>query len=313
MTYSLKNKRVWVAGHTGMVGSALVRRLEQEACALLSVTREQVDLRDQHAVREWMCQHKPNAIFLAAAKVGGIYANETYPADFSYDNIMIEANIIHTAYLCGVEKLLFLGSSCIYPRDCPQPIKESYLLTGALEQTNQWYAVAKIAGITLCQAYRQQYGCSFHAVMPTNLYGPHDNFHPQNSHVPAALLRRFHDAKRRQDAHVMVWGTGEPLREFLHADDLADACVFLMQHYDGHEIVNIGTGLDIRIKDFAALVAEEVGYKGEIRFDTTKKDGTKRKLLDVSRLHRLGWKHKISLKDGLAHYNDWFVKNVKNL
>ena len=269
-TYSLAEKTVWVAGHTGMVGAALCRRLQKEQAEIITISHNELDLTRQHDVEDWLAEKKPHAIFLAAAKVGGIYANDTLPAQFIYDNIMIEANVMHAAYRNDVEKLLFLASSCIYPKACPQPMKEAYLLQGALEPTNQWYALAKIAGIKLCQAYRQQYGCAFISTLPSNLYGPGDNYHPLYSHVPAGLILRFHQAKIAQQPSVTIWGTGTPRREFLHVDDLADACVFLMQHYNDAMPVNVGTAKDISIKEFASIVADVIDYKGSIEYDFNK-------------------------------------------
>lgn len=307
--YTLENKTIWVAGHNGMVGRALVRRLRREnPKTILTVARAEVDLRDQSAVRKWMVKNKPDAIFLAAAKVGGIYANSQYPADFLYDNLAIAGNIIEAANRQKVEKLLFLGSSCIYPKFADQPIREDALLTGALEPTNEWYAIAKIAGIKLCQAYRQQYGCDFISAMPTNLYGPGDNFHPENSHVVPALLRKAHLAKINTEKTLTVWGTGTPLREFMHVDDCADALVHIMKHYSGHEHVNVGTGQDIPIKSLADTIAEVVGFHGEICFDTSKPDGTPRKLMDGTKLKTMGWSAKIPLKAGLLDAYNWFLK-----
>jgi GDP-L-fucose synthase len=298
--FDLEGKRAFVAGHGGMVGSAIVRRLARENCEILTADRSNLDLRRQDEVERWFADHKPDAVFLAAAKVGGIYANTAYPADFIGDNLQIELNVMRSALLAQVKKLLFLGSSCIYPKLAPQPMTEDMLLTGPLEPTNQWYAVAKIAGIKLAEAYRRQRGVDFVSVMPTNLYGPGDNYHPENSHVPAALIRRFHEAKLASAPKVSVWGTGRPRREFLAVDDLADACVFVMNCYSGDEFLNVGTGKDVTIADFAALVAEVVGYAGELRFDTSRPDGSPQKLLDVSKLAALGWRAKISLREGLA-------------
>jgi GDP-L-fucose synthase len=298
-SFELKGKRVFVAGHRGMVGAALVRRLAQEDVELLTVGRGEVDLRDQAAVFGWFAKRRPQAVFLAAAKVGGIVANDTLRAEFIYDNLIIAANVIHAAYVNGAEKLMFLGSSCIYPKLAPQPLREDSMLTGLLEPTNEPYAIAKIAGIKMVEAYRSQYGCNFINVMPTNLYGPGDNYHPEYSHVVAALIRRFHEAKLSGAANVVVWGTGTPRREFLYVDDMADACVHLMKTYSDQELVNIGTGQDITIAEFARVVAAAVGYKGEISFDPSRPDGTPRKLLDVSRLAKLGWNARISLEDGI--------------
>jgi GDP-L-fucose synthase len=287
--FALKGKRVWVAGHRGMVGSALVRRLSTEDCDILTASKADLNLLRQDAVENWMTENSPEVIFLAAAKVGGIHANSTRPAEFLYENLMIEANVIHAAYKAGVEKLVFLGSTCIYPKYAPQPIPESALLTGSLEPTNEWYAIAKIAGIKLCQAYRRQYGCDFIAAQPTNLYGPGDNYDLDNSHVLPALLRKAHEAKMASAAELIVWGSGTPLREFLHVDDLADAVVHLAKVYSDDEHVNVGSGHEISIRSLAELVCEVVGFKGSLVFDSTKPDGTPRKLSDVSKLSSLGW------------------------
>jgi GDP-L-fucose synthase len=297
--FDLRGKTVFVAGHRGMVGSALVRRLMREDVELLTAGRTEVDLRDQAAVFGWFAKARPQVVFLAAAKVGGIVANNTLRAEFIYDNIAIAANVIEAAHRNGAEKLMFLGSSCIYPKLAPQPLREDSMLTGPLEQTNEPYAIAKIAGIKMVEAYRSQYGCDFINVMPTNLYGPGDNYHPEYSHVVAALIRRFHEAKLAGAASVAVWGTGTPRREFLYVDDMADACMHLMKIYSESELVNIGTGKDITIADFAALVATVTGYRGEIRFDTSRPDGTSQKLLDVTRLAKLGWRAHTSLEDGI--------------
>src|SRR5215475_8499804 len=297
--FELKGKTVYVAGHRGMVGSALVRRLAQENVELLTVTSREVDLRDQAAVLKLFSERKPQAVFLAAAKVGGIVANNTLRAEFLYDNLAIAANVIHAAYLNKAEKLMFLGSSCIYPKLAPQPLREDVILTGPLESTNEPYATAKIAGIKMVETYRTQYGSDFINVMPTNLYGPGDNYHPEYSHVVAALIRRFHEAKVSGAKNVVVWGTGAPRREFLYVDDLADACVHLMKTYSSEELVNIGTGEDITIAEFAHVVADAVGYKGAISYDTSRPDGTPRKLLDTGRLSKLGWHAQTSLKDGI--------------
>ena len=295
-----KNAKIYVAGHRGMVGSAIVRRLKKEGYnSLVLRTSSELDLRNQAAVEQFFAEEKPDYVFLAAAKVGGILANNTYRAQFLYENLMIEANVIHQAYVSGVKKLLFLGSSCIYPKMAPQPLKEEYLLTGPLEETNEPYAIAKIAGIKLCETYRHQYGCDFISAMPTNLYGPNDNYDLQNSHVLPALIRKFHEAKMHNKPYVELWGTGAPLREFLHVDDLAEACLFLMENYSDPTTINIGVGEDISIKDLAELVRSIVGYTGELRWDSTKPNGTPRKLMDVSRLNAMGFKAKISLEEGI--------------
>jgi GDP-L-fucose synthase len=310
LLFELAGKRVYVAGHAGMVGSAIVRRLGREGCDILTADHAAVDLADQRQTEQWLAQAKSDAVFLAAARVGGIRANSTYPAAFIADNLAIGLNLIRGAHAAGVKKLLFLGSSCIYPKLAPQPMREEQLLTGPLEPTNEWYAIAKIAGIKLCQAYRRQFDADFISVMPTNLYGPGDNYHPQDSHVPAALIRRFHEAKVAGAPSATVWGTGTPRREFLAADDLADACVFVMKHYSGDGFLNIGTGEDIAIADFARLVAEVVGYDGRIALDPSRPDGAPRKLLDVSKLAALGWRASTPLRQGLeAAYAD-FVRRV---
>jgi len=297
--FELKGRTVFVAGHRGMVGSALVRRLAREDVEVLTLDRSEVDLRDQTAVGHWFAAKRPQAVFLAAARVGGIVANNTLRAEFLYDNLVIAANVIHAAYLNRAEKLMFLGSSCVYPKLAPQPMREDCLMTGPLEPTNEPYAIAKIAGIKMVEAYRDQYGADFINVMPTNLYGRGDNYHPEYSHVVAALIRRFHEAKTSGIGNVAVWGTGVPRREFLYVDDLADACIHLMKTYSDKELVNIGTGEDITIAEFARLVAAIVGYTGDISFDISKPDGTPRKLLDVSRLAQLGWRASTSLDDGI--------------
>lgn len=309
--YELKGKTVFVAGHGGMVGSALVRRLAQENVELLTVGRSEVDLRDQAAVDSWFADKRPQAVFLAAAKVGGIVANNTLRGEFLYDNLAIATNVIHAARINGVEKLMFFGSSCIYPKLAPQPLREDSMLTGPLEPTNEPYAIAKIAGIKMIEAYRAQYGCDFISVMPTNLYGRGDNYHPEYSHVVAALIRRFHEAKVSGVANVTVWGTGTPRREFLYVDDLADACIHLMKIYSSDELVNIGTGQDITIAEFANVVAATVGYTSEISFDTTRPDGTPRKLLDVSRLAKLGWRARTSLGDGIKLAYQAYLNETK--
>jgi len=297
--FELRGRTVFVAGHRGMVGSALARRLQQEDVDLLTVGRSEVDLRDQAAVFDWFARRRPQVVFLAAAKVGGIVANNELRAEFIYDNLAIATNVIHAAHVNGAAKLMFLGSSCIYPKLAAQPLREDAILTGPLEPTNEPYAIAKIAGIKMVEAYRSQYGCDFINVMPTNLYGPGDNYHPQYSHVVAALIRRFHEAKVAGVANVVVWGTGTPRREFLYVDDLADACVHLMKTYSEMDLVNIGTGEDVTIAEFARLVAATVGYQGSISYDTSRPDGTPRKLLDVGRLAGLGWRARTSLQDGL--------------
>ncbi len=305
-----KDAKIFVAGHRGLVGSAIVRLLKESGHTnILLKTRSEVDLLDQKAVMNFFETEKPEYVFLAAAKVGGIMANKTFPADFIYQNLVVETNIIHAAYKNNVTKLLFLGSSCIYPKLSEQPIREDYLLTGSLEPTNEAYAVAKIAGITMCQSYNKQYGTNYISVMPTNLYGINDNFDLESSHVLPAMIRKFHDAKVGGRSEVGLWGTGVAKREFLHVDDLANACLFLMNNYDGSEIVNIGTGEDVSIKELAELVQYVVGHVGEIVWDSTKPDGTPRKLLDVSRLHDLGWKHTVDLKDGITITYQWFLEN----
>ena len=300
LLFDLKGKRVYVAGHNGLAGSAVVRRLASEGCEILTTTRTELDLTQQSATEAWLERHKPDAVIVAAGHVGGIYANDAFPADFITDNLAIGLNVIRGSYKAGVKKLLALGSSCIYPKLAPQPMSEDSLLTGPLEPTNEWYAVAKIAAIKLCEAYRKQHGADFISAMPTNLYGRGDNYHADNSHVPAALIRRFHEGKTADAPSVTVWGTGTPRREFLCSDDLADACVFLMKHYSGLEFLNVGTGEDVTIATFASEVAHVVGYQGKIDYDTVRPDGPPQKLLDVSKIKKLGWSPKISLRDGLA-------------
>jgi len=314
MTELGPNARVYVAGHGGLVGSAVVRRLQAEGLRnLLTATRDQLDLRDQAAVNYWFRANRPEYVFLVAGTVGGILANSTRPAEFIYDNMMIHATVVHAAHLYGVKKLLYLGSSCIYPRECAQPIKEEYLLTGLLEQTNEPYALAKIAGIKLCQAYRRQYGHDFISAMPTNLYGPFDNFDLQSSHVLPAMIRKFHDARAEGRAEVVLWGTGSPRREFLHVDDLADACLFIMQRYDEAEHINVGTGEDLTIRELAEMVRDVVHPQARLVFDPSKPDGTPRKLLDVGRLQRLGWRPRIALREGVAATYAWFLDNYDRL
>jgi len=309
--FELKGRKVFVAGHRGMVGSALVRRLAREDVRLLTVGRDGLDLRNQAAVNGWFAANRPQAVFLAAAKVGGIAANNTLRAEFLYDNLAIATNIIQAAHLHGAEKLMFFGSSCIYPKLAPQPLREDAMLTGPLEPTNEPYAIAKIAGIKMVESYRRQYGADFISVMPTNLYGPGDNYHPEYSHVVAALLRRFHEAKLSGASEVVVWGTGTPRREFLYVDDLADACIHLMKTYSSEELVNIGTGKDITIAEFAGVVAEAVGYTGAITFDPARPDGTPRKWLDISRLEKLGWRPRTSLHDGIRLAYQAFLSERK--
>ena len=308
--FDLAGKRVWVAGHRGMVGSAIVRRLAAENCTVLIAPRDAVDLRRQAEVEAWVAANRPDAVFLAAAKVGGILANDTRPAEFIYDNLVIETNVIEAAHRTGVQKLLFLGSTCIYPKLAPQPMPEDSLLTGPLEPTNQWYAVAKIAGIKLCQAYRRQYGSDFISCMPTNLYGPGDNYDLVSSHVAAALLVKAHRAKMSGAKTIEIWGTGTPRREFLHVDDLADAAVFLMRTYSAEEHVNVGVGHDVTIRELADLMAATVGWQGDYVYDATKPDGTPRKLVDVTRLQGLGWQARLDLKAGMKQTYDWFLKHA---
>ncbi len=307
--FDLINKSIFVAGHNGMVGSAICRALNKLPISLLVADKEELDLIDEFSVKSWMNKNKPEVIVLAAARVGGIYANNSYPVDFLLNNLKIQNNVIEAAYENKVEKLLFLGSSCIYPKWAGQPIKEEYLLTGELEQTNQWYAIAKIAGLKLCQAYRKQYGCDFISAMPTNLYGPNDNFHPLFSHVPAALIRRFHEAKLSGYDNVGVWGTGNPRREFLHVNDLASACIHLLKHYSELEPINIGTGEDISISSFAELVSKVIGFNGSIVYDTKMPDGMKEKRLDVRKINKIGWKAAITLSDGLTSTYNWALAN----
>ena len=310
MTYSLKGKRVWVAGHRGMAGSAIVRRLKSEDCEILAAPRDELDLRRQAAVEAWLAERRPQAVFLAAARVGGILANSSRPAEFIYDNLAIETNIIQAARQAGVEKLLFLSSSCVYPRLAPQPMKEEVLLTGPLEPTNEWYAVAKIAGMKLCQAYRRQYGCDFISVMPTNLYGPGDNFDPESSHVAAALQVKVHRAKSRGERSIEIWGTGTPKREFLYVDDLADAAIFLMKNYSDDMHINVGTGSDMTIRELAELIAEAAGWRGGFTYDRSKPDGMPRKVMDVSRLRALGWSARTAPKEGFRAAYEWYERHA---
>jgi len=309
-----KHEKIYVAGHRALVGSAIVRRLRQEGYGNLVVRSiSELDLREQQAVREFFATEKPDYVILAAARVGGILANETWPADFLYDNLMMEANVIHASYESGVRKLLALGSTCIYPKMAPQSLKEEYLLSGPLEPTNEWYAVAKTVGIKLCQAYQRQHGCRFTAAMPTNLYGPGDNFDLETSHVLPAMIRKFQEAKEANASSVGLWGTAKALREFLHVDDLAEACLFLMQNYDDEEIVNIGVGKDISIADLAGLVRDVVGFEGRIEYDTSKPDGTPRKLVDTSKINALGWKARIGLREGVEQTYRWYLEHIDGL
>jgi len=306
-----KNSKIYVAGHKGLVGSSIVRQLEKSGYTnIITRAHEELELLDPKAVHEFFEKERPEYVFLAAARVGGILANNSFPADFIRENLIVQTNVLHEAYKSEVKKLLFMGSSCIYPKLAPQPIKEEYLMTGPLEETNSAYAVAKIAGIEMCQAYYRQYGSNFISVMPTNLYGPNDNFSPDRGHVLPALLRRFHEAKVSGADEVIVWGSGSPRREFLHIDDLGKACVFLMESYDDPSIVNIGTGKDVTIKELAELIRDTIGYKGKIAWDTNKPDGTPRKQLDVNKIHRLGWHHEIELPEGLASTYKWFLENA---
>lgn len=308
-----KDAAIYIAGHRGLVGSAIVRALEKEGYTNLIVkTSSELDLRNQQAVNDFYAEHKPEYVYLAAAKVGGILANDTYPADFIYDNLMIETNLIHGAYVAGVKKLLFLGSTCIYPKECPQPIKEEYLLTGPLEPTNEWYAIAKIAGIKMCQAYRKQYGCNFISAMPTNLYGPGDNFDLETSHVLPALIRKFHEAKVNGDEEVVIWGTGKPRREFLYVDDCAEACLHLMSYYDSEEIINIGTGEDLSISDLVELIRNITKYSGDIIYDESKPDGTHKKQTNVSCIKGLGWKYSVDLNQGIKLTYKYLNKLLKD-
>ncbi|MGG7058071.1 GDP-L-fucose synthase family protein [Clostridium tertium] len=306
-----KNSKIYVAGHRGLVGSAIVRKLQGKGYTnILGKTHKELDLMSSMEVENFFKEEKPEYVFLAAAKVGGIYANSIYPADFIYENLQIQNNVIGNSYKYGVKKLMFLGSSCIYPKMCPQPIKEEYLLSGYLEETNEAYALAKIVGLKMCEFFNKQYGTNYISVMPTNLYGPYDNFQPENSHVMPALIRRFHEAKVSGKKEVVVWGSGTPLREFLYSEDMADACIYLMENYEGNDFFNIGTGKEITIQDLSELIKEVVGYEGKIVFDTTKPDGTPRKLLDVSKLENAGWKYKMELKDGIREAYKWFMENV---
>lgn len=307
--FIVSGKKVWITGHRGMVGSALVRRFQQENCTILTASRDELDLRNPILVRQWIKEHKPDAVIIAAAKVGGILANDTYPADFIHDNIAISSSIINGSFHEGVNRLMFLGSSCIYPKFAAQPIAESALLTGPLEPTNEWYALAKIAGIKMCQAYRKQHGVDYISAMPTNLYGPGDNYNLHTSHVIPALIRKFHEAKTQSMNEVIVWGSGKPLREFMHVDDLADALFYLMANYSEYEHINVGSGQEISIYDLAVLISDIVGFKGKLTFDQSKPDGTPRKLMDSSRLSNLGWEGKIKIRDGIKNAYEDFVLN----
>ena len=307
--FKIHGKKIWVAGHNGMVGKAIVRQLEKKNCDILTVDRQSLDLTIQQDVNNWLAHNKPDAVILCAAKVGGILANDRYPAEFIYQNLMIEANIINAAHTNGISKLLFLGSSCIYPKHAPQPMKESALLTGPLENTNEWYALAKIAGIKLCQAYRKQYGSNFISVMPTNLYGPYDNFDLETSHVIPALIRKTHEAKLNNQNEIIVWGTGEPLREFMHVDDCADGIIFLLENYSNMEHINLGTGQELSIWDLIEMIKSAVGFKGETKYDNSKPDGTPRKLLYSEKIQALGWSPNISLQKGLKATYKWYLEN----
>ena len=311
MTFDLRGKRVFVAGHRGMVGSAVVRRLAGEDCEILTVARSELDLLDQAGVRRWMAEHRPDAVVMAAAKVGGILANDTLPVDFLHENLVVQTNVMESAFRCEVRKLLFLGSSCIYPKLAPQPIPEDALLTGPLEPTNEWYAIAKIAGLKLCQAYRRQYGVDYISAMPTNLYGPGDNFDLTSSHVVPALMRKAHEVKRAGEKTLKVWGSGRPMREFLHVDDAADALVWLLKNYSGDGHVNVGSGEDISIGELASTILSVVGVEATVTLDATKPDGTPRKLMDVSRLFATGWRPRYSLRDGLEQTYAWFLRHVE--
>lgn len=307
-----KDSKIYVAGHRGLVGSAIVRKLREKGYTnIIGRSHKELDLTNSFDVEEFFKKEKPEYVFLAAAKVGGIYANSTYPADFILENLKIQNNVIEMSHKYGVKKLMFLGSSCIYPKLCPQPIKEEYLLSGYLEETNEGYALAKISGLKMCQMFNKQYGTNYISVMPTNLYGPYDNYHPENSHVMPALIRKFHEAKVKGEKYVTVWGTGKPLREFLYSEDMADACVYLMENYKGNEFFNIGTGKELTIRELAELIKDIVGFEGELKFDTSKPDGTPRKLLDVSKLKEAGWTYKTELRDGIEKAYKWFLENYQ--
>ena len=311
--FFIENKKVWVAGSTGMVGKSIVKLLNRRKCQLIFSDRKDLDLTDQRKVKHWMSTNKPDVIFLAAAKVGGILANKSFPVNFLEENLLINLNIIKNAFINGTEKLIFLGSSCIYPKNIVHSIREEKILSGPLEETNQWYSLAKLSGIKLCQAYRRQFNCDFISVMPSNLYGPGDNFNPLNSHVPAALLDRFHEAKVNNFEKVKVWGSGKPLREFLYVEDLANACIFLAENYSSEEPINVGTGKEISIKDFAQLIKKIVGFRGKIIFDKTKPDGVHKKVLNTEKVNKLGWKPETSLESGLRKYYKWYLENIKDI
>ena len=311
--FFIENKKVWVAGSTGMVGKSIVKLLNRRKCQLIFSDRKDLDLTDQRKVKHWMSTNKPDVIFLAAAKVGGIFANKSFPVNFLEENLLINLNIIKNAFINGTEKLIFLGSSCIYPKNIVHSIREEKILSGPLEETNQWYSLAKLSGIKLCQAYRRQFNCDFISVMPSNLYGPGDNFNPLNSHVPAALLDRFHEAKINNFEKVKVWGSGKPLREFLYVEDLANACIFLAENYSSEEPINVGTGKEISIKDFAQLIKKIVGFRGKIIFDKTKPDGVHKKVLNTEKVNKLGWKPETSLESGLRKYYKWYLENIKDI
>ena len=311
--FFIENKKVWVAGSTGMVGKSIVKLLNRRKCQLIFSDRKDLDLTDQRKVKHWMSTNKPDVIFLAAAKVGGILANKSFPVNFLEENLLINLNIIKNAFINGTEKLIFLGSSCIYPKNIVHSIREEKILSGPLEETNQWYSLAKLSGIKLCQAYRRQFNCDFISVMPSNLYGPGDNFNPLNSHVPAALLDRFHEAKVNNFEKVKVWGSGKPLREFLYVEDLANACIFLAENYSSEEPINVGTGKEISIKDFAQLIKKIVGFRGKIIFDKTKPDGVYKKVLNTEKVNKLGWNPETSLESGLRKYYKWYLENIKDI
>ena len=311
--FNLKNKKIWIAGKTGMVGKAILKQLKKKKYSIKLLDSKNLDLRRQGDVESWMKKNKPNIVFLAAAKVGGILANDNYPVNFIEDNLLISLNVIRSSYYNKIEKLIYLGSSCIYPKNIKHPITEDLILSGPLEATNQWYALAKISGMKICQAYRKQYGCNFITLLPSNLYGPGDNFNKKNSHVPAALIDRFHFAKKKKNKNVLVWGSGKPLREFLYVDDMAEACIFLAENYNSEDPINVGTGKEISIKDFAKLVKKTVNFNGKICFDKTKPDGVYRKLLNVKKINKLGWIAKTSVENGLKKYYKWYLENLDQI